>query len=188
MEGTATGRLSAGDRRQAVIDVATAEFAVGGLHGTSTETIARRAGISHPYVFRLFGTKKELFLAVVERCFGRTLATFEDAAARAKKTRDPGAVLRAMGKAYIELLGDREMLLVQLHAYAACADPDVEAVVRRGYGEIYELVEGASGARADEIRQFFATGMLLNVIAAMNLGRAPEPWARRLTTPFRRKL
>jgi AcrR family transcriptional regulator len=187
MGARATGRLSAGARRQAVIDAATVEFAVGGLHGTSTEAIARRAGISHPYIFRLFGTKKRLFLAVVERCFRRTLATFEEAATQAKRTRDPAAVLRAMGKAYIDLLADREMLLVQLHAYAACADPDVEAVVRRGYGEIYELVQRVSGADADEIRHFFATGMLLNVIAAMNLGTAPEPWAKRLTTPFRRK-
>ena len=187
MKAAATRRLSAGDRRQAVLDVATAEFAVAGLHGTSTETIARRAGISHPYVFRLFGTKKGLFLAVVERCFRRTLATFEEAATQAKTIEDPSAVLHAMGKAYIDLLADREMLLVQLHAYAACADPDVETVVRRGYGEIYELVQRVSGANADEIRQFFATGMLLNVIAAMNLGRAPEPWAKRLTTPFRRK-
>jgi AcrR family transcriptional regulator len=188
MEAAASRRLSADERRDAVIDAATAEFAVAGLHGTSTEAIARRAGISHPYIFRLFGTKKGLFLAVVGRCFGRTLATFEEAARRAEKTQDPAAVLRAMGKAYIGLLADREMLLVQLHAYAACADPDVEALVRRGYGEIYELVQRASGAGADEIRHFFATGMLLNVIAAMNLGRAPEPWARRLTTPFRRKL
>ncbi len=180
------GRLSAEERRQAVIDAATAEFAVAGLHGTSTEAIARRAGISHPYVFRLFGTKKGLFVAVVERCFGRTLATFADAAAQASG-QEPALVLRAMGKAYIDLLADREMLLVQLHAYAACADAEVEAVVRRGYGEIYELVQSESGADADAVRHFFATGMLLNVIAAMNLGAAPEPWARRLTTPFRRK-
>jgi AcrR family transcriptional regulator len=186
MEATAARRLSADERRRAVIDAATAEFAVGGLHGTSTEAIARRAGISHPYIFRLFGTKKGLFLAVVERCFERTLATFDGAASKAT-TQEPSLVLRAMGKAYIDLLVDREMLLVQLHAYAACADPDVEVVVRRGYGELYELVQRASGADADEIRHFFATGMLLNVIAAMNLGRAPEPWARRLTTPFRRK-
>lgn len=186
MEAAAERRLSADERRQAVIDAATPEFAVAGLHGTSTETIARRAGISHPYVFRLFGTKKELFLAVVERCFGRTRATFEEAASRAEHAQDPAAVLQAMGKAYIDLLADREMLLVQLHAYAACADPEVEALVRRGYGEIYELVERVSGAGPDETRRFFATGMLLNVIAAMNLGRAPEPWAKRLTTPFRR--
>ncbi len=185
MEAAAVRRLSAKARREAVIDAATAEFAIGGLHGTSTEAIARRAGISQPYVFRLFGTKKGLFLAVVERCFGRTLAAFEEAAASAK-SRDAAAVLRAMGKAYITLLADRELLLVQLHAYAACADPDVEAVVRGGYGEIYELVQRVTGAGADEIRRFFATGMLLNVIAAMNLGRASEPWARRLTTPFRR--
>jgi AcrR family transcriptional regulator len=186
VNATAAGRLSAEERRQAVIDAATVEFAIAGLHGTSTEAIARRAGISHPYVFRLFGTKKGLFLAVVERCFGRTLTTFADAAGQASG-QEPALVLRAMGKAYIDLLADRQMLLVQLHAYAACADAEVEAVVRRGYGEIYELVQSASGADADAVRHFFATGMLLNVIAAMNLGAAREPWARRLTTPFRRK-
>jgi AcrR family transcriptional regulator len=185
VEPAAAKRLSARARRETVIDAATAEFAVGGLHGTSTEAIARRAGISHPYIFRLFGTKKELFLAVVERCFLRTLATFDDAGKAAAS--EPSLVLRAMGKAYIDLLGDREMLLVQLHAYAACADAEVETVVRRGYGEIYELVERASGADLDEIRHFFATGMLLNVVAAMNLGVAHEPWAQRLTMPFRRK-
>jgi AcrR family transcriptional regulator len=186
VEAASAKRLSADERRAAVLEAATSEFAVAGLHGTSTEAIAQRAGISHPYVFRLFGTKRDLFLAVVDRCFGRTLATFETAAAEAR-TREPGHVLRAMGKAYLDLLADREMLLVQLHAYAACADPDVEAVVRRGYGEIYKLVQRTSGADADSIRRFFATGMLLNVIAAMNLGSAPEPWARHLTSPFRRK-
>ncbi len=179
-------RKSAEERREAILEVALTEFARAGFHGTSTEAIAAAAGISQPYLFRLFGTKKGLFLAVVERCFGRTLATFEEAARRANPSQDPNAVLRAMGKAYIDLLADREMLLVQLHAYAACADPDVEALVRRGYGEIYELVQRTSGAGPDETRRFFATGMLLNVIAALNLGQAPEPWAKRLTTPFRR--
>lgn len=175
-------RLTADERREAVLEAAMTEFAIGGLAGTSTEDVARRAGISHPYLFRLFGTKKDLFLAAVARCFRRTLETFEEAAAGADEPA-PGNVLRAMGKAYVGLLRDREMLLLQLHAYAACADPDVRAVVRRGYGEIYELVERVSGAGGDEVRRFFATGMLLNVIAAMNLGDAPqEQWARRLVS------
>ena len=173
-------RLTAEERREAVLEAAMREFAIGGLAGTSTDDVARRAGISHPYLFRLFGTKKELFLAVVARCFRRTLQTFEQAAADADE-KAPGAVLRAMGKAYVELLADREMLLLQLHSYAACADPDVRAVVRRGYGEIYDLVDRVVGGDDDAVRRFFATGMLLNVIAAMKLGDAPhEQWARRL--------
>ncbi len=183
----ASRRQTAAERREAVIEAAIAEFAVGGLQGTSTEDIARRAGISHPYLFRLFGTKKELFLAVVETCFRRTLETFEAAGSRAAKE-DPSHVLRAMGRSYVELLADRDKLLVQLHSYAACADPDVRSTVRRGYGEIYEVVERVSGADEDGVRRFFATGMLLNVIAAMNLGQGPqEPWARRLMGGFKKR-
>lgn len=169
-----------------MIEVATAEFAARGLHGTSTEHIAARAGISHPYLFRLFGTKKDLFIAVVERCFGRTLETFEDAAAKGRKDGSPSQAFRAMGHAYVELLADRNMLLIQLHAYAACDDPQIQAVVRRGYGEIFEFVESVSGANAEDVRRFFAIGMLLNVIAAMDLFRNhDEPWARRLVAPYK---
>ena len=75
-----TRRMSADERREAVLEVAIAEFAETGLQGTSTERIAAGAGISHPYLFRLFGTKKELFLACVERCFDRTRHAFEEAA------------------------------------------------------------------------------------------------------------
>jgi AcrR family transcriptional regulator len=69
---TAT-RLTAADRREAVLEVALVEFAAHGYEGASTEEIARRVGISQPYVFRLFGTKKDLFKAPVGRCLTETL-------------------------------------------------------------------------------------------------------------------
>ena len=73
-------RMSAEERREAILEAARLEFASTGFHGTSTETIAERAGISQPYLFRLFGTKKELFVASVRRCFRETLETFQRAA------------------------------------------------------------------------------------------------------------
>src|SRR3982750_1660075 len=75
-------RMTADERRDAIVAAATEEFATGGLVGASTEAVARRVGVSQPYVFQLFGTKKELFLAVVRSCFARTLGVFETAAAR----------------------------------------------------------------------------------------------------------
>src|SRR6478672_4291506 len=99
-------RQSAVSRRQEVIDAAIAEFASGGLDGASVEAIAERAGISQPYVFRLFGTKKALFLATYERCSDDVLAAFQDAAADTTST-DPHRRLRAMGRAYAALLADR---------------------------------------------------------------------------------
>jgi AcrR family transcriptional regulator len=171
-----TTRLSAAERREQIVAAAQEEFARLGLHGTSTEDIARRAGISQPYLFRLFGTKKDLFLASVERCLRDTYDTFA-AAAAGKQGED---ALRAIGSAYSDMLADRTRLLGQMQAYAACDDREVCAKVRRGYGELVELVERVSGASPEVVSAFFAKGMLLNVIAAMSLLDADEPWAKRL--------
>ena len=169
-------RLTAEERREHVLVAAIAEFARTGYHGTPTEAIARRAGISQPYLFRLYGTKKELFLAAAERCLRDTYETFLSAAA-GKQGED---ALHAMGAAYVALLGDRSRLLGQMQAYAACDDPEVCSAVRRGYGQLVELVERVSGASPEVVSAFFAKGMLLNVIAAMSLLDADEPWAQRL--------
>ena len=72
-----SSRLSAEERRDEVVAAAVTEFSQGGLAGTSTEAIARRAGVSQPYLFQLFGTKKELFIAVIRRCFERTTVHFQ---------------------------------------------------------------------------------------------------------------
>jgi AcrR family transcriptional regulator len=157
--------MTADERREMLIEAAVAEFAHGGLHGTSTEVIAARAGISHPYLFRLFGTKKNLFLACTADCYERLRATFTAAAEAAP----PADRLKAMGQAYAELLADRRMLLMQLQMYAACDDTDVREQASNGYAKLWQLVQRLSGASDDEIRAFFATGMLLNVAAAMNL-------------------
>ena len=120
---TTTKRKSAEERREAVLDAAYVEFAEHGLHGGSTEAIAAKAGISQPYVFRLFGTKKELFIAVVARCFRETLETFQRS--RGRKAR-AARLLDAMGKAYIEqLLKDGRDCAAQMQAYAACDDPEI---------------------------------------------------------------
>ena len=172
-----TQRQSAAERREAVLDAALEEFAAHGLSGASTEAIAAKAGISQPYVFRLFGTKKELFKAVVSRCFRETLELFQRAA---EGKRGPEA-LAAMGDAYIhQLLPDRTRLRAQMQAYAACDDPEVCDVVRNGYGDLVAYVERVSSLPAQAVTRFFATGMLLNVIASMGLETAKEPWAERL--------
>jgi AcrR family transcriptional regulator len=170
-------RLSAEVRRESVLDAALVEFAARGLEGASTEAIAAKAGISQPYVFRLFGTKKELFKMVVTRCFRQTLETFQQAA----EGKRGEAALEAMGKAYVEkLLVDRVRLRGQMQAYAACDDPEIRDVVRDGYGDLVAYVERVSGLGPEKVSRFFATGMLLNVIASMGVEDMSEPWAARL--------
>jgi AcrR family transcriptional regulator len=172
-----TVRLSAEERRDTVLDAALEAFAAAGYEGTSTEDIARAAGISQPYLFRLFGTKKELFKASVVRCFARTLGEFQGAAEGLRGE----AALRAIGARYKEaLISDRMYLRAQLQAYAACDDPEIADVVRNGYGDLVAYVERVSGLPAEHVARFFATGMLLNVLAAMGVAANPEPWAARL--------
>jgi AcrR family transcriptional regulator len=173
----ASTRKTAGERREEILDAAVEAFAERGLHGTSTDDIARRAGVSQPYLFRLYGTKKDLFLATVARCLEETLALMRTAAGG--KVGDDA--LDAIGDAYIERVGSNPKLLhLQMHSYAACDDPDVREVVRTGFGRLVEFAEQASSAEKGRITRFFGFGMLLNVIAAMGLLESDEPWARRL--------
>ena len=171
-----TERKSAGERRDEILDAAMVEFAQRGLEGASTEEIAKRAGISQPYVFRLFGTKKELFKATVARCLRETLEIFQ----RAAEGKRGEEALKAMGEAYRALLADRIRLRAQMQSYAACDDPEICAVVRAGYGDIVTYVERVSGADRAAVSSWFAKGMLMNVIASMDLLNLDEPWAERL--------
>jgi AcrR family transcriptional regulator len=172
-----TERKSAQERRESVLDAALDEFAAHGLSGASTEAIAAKAGISQPYVFRLFGTKKDLFKAVIGRCFRETLELFQRAAEGKRGTE----ALDAMGDAYVnQLLPDRTRLRGQMQAYAACEDPEICEVVRAGYGDLVAYVERVSGLPPQDVSRFFATGMLLNVVASMGLQNLDEPWAERL--------
>jgi AcrR family transcriptional regulator len=166
-------RQTAEVRREAVLEAARHEFAQHGLHGASTDAIARRAGISQPYLFRLFGSKKALFLAVNEACFARTLETFRAAAAGTSGI----DALKAIGDAYRALIEqDRSLLQGQLQAYAASVeDPDVRDSTARGYARLVDYVETVSGADRQTISRFFATGMLLNVLAAMQYSIAGDP-------------
>jgi AcrR family transcriptional regulator len=172
-----TERKSATERRDEILEAALREFAAHGLSGGSTEAIARAVGISQPYVFRLFGTKKQLFMATVERCLRGTLEMFHTASAGLSGE----AALEAIGEAYVERLAtDPTYLHAQMQAYAASDDPDIRDVVRRGYGELVEYVERVSGLPSERVAHFFAKGMLLNVVASMDLFQADEGWAQRL--------
>ena len=174
-------RQTAEVRREAVLEAARIEFAQHGLHGASTDAIARRAGISQPYLFRLFGSKKELFLAVIENCLARTLESFR-AAAAGKSGAD---ALAAIGATYADSIeNDKTMLQGQLQSYAASVeDAEIRAVTARGFGRLVDYVETVSGADRATVAQFFAKGMLMNVLAAMDYSIKDEPrdsWAARL--------
>jgi AcrR family transcriptional regulator len=167
--------MTADERREELVEAAIAEFAQGGLAGTSTEAIARRAGISHAYLFRLLGTKRELFLAAVDRAFGRVIEVF---------TAVEGAppAFADLGAAYQGMIEDGHELAFQFQAYAACGDPDIRERVERRYTEIFDWVRRATGASVDETRLFMATGLLISVGSLIGSDSlSPDgSWGRRL--------
>jgi AcrR family transcriptional regulator len=178
--GTRT-RKSAEERRAEIVAAAIERFAAEGYVAASTEAIARDAGISQPYLFRLFRTKKELFLACHDRCMERITETFREAA----HGTPPEGRLAAMGHAYMALLADRRLLLFQMQSYAASADPGIQAHVRRHYGELVKEVTRLSGAGPPEVWMFFAHGMLLNVVASLDLESVAgdDAWAAAWSDP-----
>jgi AcrR family transcriptional regulator len=169
-------RMDPDERRDQVIAAALVEFAERGLAGTSTEAIAVRAGISQPYLFKMFGTKRDLFIAASKLCFDNVMHTFTNAAQGLAGEE----ALGAMGAAYRGLITDRENLMGQLQMYAACNDPVVRECARDGFRTIFQLVSGISGAPAEELANFFAMGMLCNLSAALSLNELDEPWAQTL--------
>ena len=171
-----TTRHTAEERREAVLEAAAREFSRKGLHGASTDTIARDAGISQPYLFRLFGTKKELYRVTAARKMEETYQVFE----RASRGKSGREALHAMGDAYMELVEDRERLQLMLQCFAACEDPEVREGVRQVWRDLVELAERVSGEPPEVVSAFFAKGMLLNVLNAMRLFEDPTPWGDRL--------
>jgi AcrR family transcriptional regulator len=159
-------RSTAEERREAVIEAAISEFGEHGYHATSTAAIAKRAGISQPYIYALFENKHELFLAVNRHVVDRIRRTFLEAA-RGGST--PLERLTAMGDAYLELLDDRDEIMFQMQAHAAAGDPQLREPVRNEFMRLVEDAERMSGAGREDVILFIAQGMLLNVVAVLEL-------------------
>src|SRR3954469_17820209 len=170
MKAEKAARMSAEDRRELVLAAAARAFARTGYAGTTTDVIAKEAGVSQPYVVRIFGTKLDLFLEVFARSVGRIKAAFEevlDAGPFDPESEDDKA---RMGLAYTELLRDHDFLQVQMHGFSSGGVPEIAAAARRCMGEVFETIR-RTGWDDDQCRDFVAYGMLLNVMLSM---RAPE--------------
>lgn len=158
-------RMSAEDRREQVIKEAITVFARYGYEGATTAAVAQRVGVSQPYLFRLFPTKKDLFLAASDRNMDDTLRLLRDAAGG----KTGSAALEAMGHAYQEkLVTHREWLLMQLQTFSACYDEDIQRQTRNRMQQIWNEIEKLSGEVSIEQRvTFFSIGMFCNVMAAI---------------------
>jgi AcrR family transcriptional regulator len=175
----ATPRSTAGERRRQLIEAAVPAFAAKGLHGTAVSEVTDRVGVTQPYAFSLFGTKKGLFLAALGHMHDHIETTFRAAADGLERE----AALEAMGEAYVALLQDRDWLLLQLHGYAACSDEQVRSCMRERWVRLGALVRELTDADDLQLRTFLADGMLLNTAAALDLPMLAEQGCGWLDAP-----
>ncbi|GAB2542804.1 TetR/AcrR family transcriptional regulator [Nocardia heshunensis] len=177
--------LSTSDvRREAVLDAAITEFAKTGFHGTPINTVAATAGISPAYVFKLFPSKVELFVAALDRCFERVEGALSAGAARVPGG-DPEQILHEMGGAYAELIVDKSLLMLQVHALSAADVPDIAEAVRRGLQRVTEFAESRSKGSGEQVQHFMAYGQLCHLITTLGLDASDGPWAATLTAGIR---
>lgn len=180
-------RLTASERSVQVLDAAVTAFAESGYAATKTDEIARLAGVSQPYVIRLFGSKQQLFVATANLVCDRIEEVFRSAHAGVDPGASPDQALQALADGYEAFLSDRSLLLVLLHGFAASSDPVIGDEIRNRFGRICHLIRDLTGAPPEQTRRFIASGMLLTVMTAMQVvgpGAVPAEWADELLETF----
>jgi len=181
MPASRSSILSTADaRRPLVAAAALTEFARGGYYATTVADVAREAKISPAYVFKLYSGKEALFVAALEACFEAILSALE-AGADAAVDQSPESVLDAMGDAYAQLISDRTLLMLQVHAQSVADVPVVGEALRAGLARVTTFAKSRSGGADDDVQRFIAYGQLCHLIVTTQLEGRPEGWAKLLT-------
>jgi len=171
-------------RRPVVAASAVREFARGGLHGATIADVARASQISPAYVFKLFPSKERLFVVALEECFAQIVDALS-AGADAAETQDSDAILYAMGGAYAELITDRTLLMLQVHAQSVAEIPEIGTALRAGLARVTEFARSRSGGSDDDVQRFMAYGQLCHLIVTAHIDEVPDAWAALLTRGIR---
>ncbi|MFB2583398.1 TetR/AcrR family transcriptional regulator [Herbiconiux liukaitaii] len=179
-------RSTADAQRSRILEASLGGFAHKGYHATPVTEIAELAGVSPAYVFRLFPGKLGLFVATIDHCYERVT---EALVAGGEKVGDAPSdtVLDAMTEAYIDLIEDRSLIMLQGHAQSACDIPEIREAVQRGVGMVVENVARVSGAEPAAVQYFLAFGQLCHLIVQAELTGVPAGWAETITAGIRHK-
>lgn len=172
---------TATERRSTIVDAALTAFSRGGYAGTTITDIAREAGISSAYVLKLFGGKEALFVAALDRCFERIVQTL----ATAPSDGTPVEILDAMGDVYAELIADRTLILIQVHAQSVATLPAIGNALRAGLATITRFAKQRSGAADTDVQRFIAYGQLCHLVVTSDIADIDDDWARILTDGLR---
>lgn len=180
---SAAGRSTAAEQRARITACAVSVFARTGYHATPVTDVAAAAEVSPAYIFRLFPGKLGLFVAAVDHCYARVAAVMADAGERVRS--DPQARLEAMTTAYVALIADRDLIMLQAHAQSACDVPEIRSAVQRGLSRVVVAVTNVSGAAPAAVQRFIAYGQLCHLIVQAGLDGLDTQWADTLTAGIR---
>jgi AcrR family transcriptional regulator len=158
--------MRSGDRRELILTAATFVFGDLGYSGATTDRIAKAAGVSQPYVVRIFGTKEKLFLEVLQHALDTLLGRFREVIAECT---DRAALPGELRRAYVDLLTDRGMLLCLMHAFVLGGDPEIGRVARAGFLEVYRVLRDDAGFDPGQAGEFLSGCMLINTLAGLHM-------------------
>jgi AcrR family transcriptional regulator len=147
------------ERKDDLVAAAIREFAAHGLDAASTGAIAKAVGISQPYLFKIWETKSQLFLAALDQVFNTVIGTFQ-----AEAVGKPASVetLTEVGNAYDSL--SRAEMQMLLQGFAACDHPEIRDLVERRWMELIGALKKIAGTGGDPIQHFLGFGLLMTVV------------------------
>ncbi|MFT4230721.1 MAG: TetR/AcrR family transcriptional regulator [Microbacterium sp.] len=158
-------RLTSVERREQILRAALAVFGARGYDGATTDEVAKAAGVSQPYVVRLFGSKESLFLAAIDAALDELLEVFAEALAADGDL----PISKRVGQAYVDLLRVRGLHQTLSHAYLLGSHPVIGPAARGGFAKVWRFFREECGFDVEEARSFMAEGMLINTMIGMRL-------------------
>jgi TetR/AcrR family transcriptional regulator len=167
MTSEATTRMPAAQRRALIVDAARELFGRNGYNGTTTDQIATAAGISQPYVVRMFGTKEALFIEALGGALDELMAAWRDALRAAGD--DPHDRARLIGERFIDLAASRGLHTMLLQGFVSGAEPAIGAAARQGFLAIYRFLRDEAGVPDEQVQGFLGSGMLFSVMLAIEM-------------------
>lgn len=174
-------RIPAAERREQILHAAARVFGSRGYSGATTDLVAQEAGISQPYVVRMFGGKDNLLVAVLERAKTRVLEALRQVIVDSPNG-EVHELAPAMGQAYVDLIEDDTIQMALMQGFLLGHHPVIGPCARRGFTDIYRLLRDEAGFGPVTAREFLAQGMLINTLLALRMPAEhdADPTAREL--------
>ena len=167
MTDTRPQRMPAAERRELMLDSASVVFGERGYAGTTTDAVADAADVSQAYIVRTFGSKEALFTETAGRALSRIETVFRQAAASHAST--GGTVQERLGRAYVDLVADRGILLTVMHLFTLGHHDKFGDLARDGFLRVYRVLRDEVGLTPQQTETFLAKGMLINTMLALRL-------------------